>query len=79
MTDRIFKKPNLKELVSQGRTPIIVEDWVSGPFLLVPPADSEVNEIPVNEQTGYFENGYGNIYQLTPDEANRIKSALTKE
>lgn len=64
------------DLVNEGRTPVIIRDWKSGPFCLIPPVGSNHETQVVVEQVGQFDNGYGEIIPLQPDEVSALEHFL---
>lgn len=67
---------NLKKLVGQGRTPIVVDGWTE-PYAVIPPQGATPNEELLNEQTGQFASGYGIVVRLTRKRADSLKKRLS--
>ena len=77
MAERLLagRKLNVNLLQRQGRTPQVIEGWATGPYCIVPPdRGAEL----LNDQSGEFSTGYGDIIPLTEKQVGVLKSKLGK-
>ena len=77
MAERVYEI-DVQELVKQGRTPIVVDGWTTGSFVLIAPEGAQPGEQADNEQIGHFPSGYGEIIMLTEDQAGDLKKRISK-